>query len=102
MLGGLHIEMELWNLCGDLLKGSGWTTALSDSDVASSGSADSFLTVSHLTRTRHAHQVTALALSKLQLDMFNSRAHITYSEGQTFGEWRGKMIEITQPFSSGT
>jgi len=72
MLGGLHIEMALWNLCGDLLKGSGWTTALSDSDVAPSGTADSFLMVCHLTRTRHAHQVTALALSKLQLEAFNS------------------------------
>ena len=84
MLGGLHIEMALWNLCGDLLKGSGWTTALSDSDVAPSGTADSFLTVCHLTRTRHAHQVTELALSKLQLDAFNSRDHNTYTE-----EWRG-------------
>ena len=54
MLGSLHIETGLWNLCGDLLKGSGWTTALSDSDVASSGTADSFLRICHLARTRHA------------------------------------------------
>lgn len=52
MLGGLHIEMALWNTLGDLLDGTGWTTALAEADVASSGVADSFLKASHLTRTR--------------------------------------------------
>lgn len=65
MLGGLHIEMALWSLCGDLLDCSGWTNALTDAGVASSGTSESFLKVSHLARTRHAHQVTVLALSKL-------------------------------------
>ena len=58
MMGGLHIEKAQWNTVGDLLNGSGWTTALTESEVASSGTADSFLKVSHITRTRHAHQVT--------------------------------------------
>ena len=53
MLGGLHIEMALWSVLGDLLDGSGWTTALSEAEVASSGVADSFLKVTHLTRTRY-------------------------------------------------
>ena len=52
MLGGLHIEMALWSLLGDLLDGSGWTTALSEAEVATSGVADSFLKATHLTRTR--------------------------------------------------
>lgn len=52
MLGGLHIEMALWSVLGDLLNGSGWTTALSEAEVASSGVADSFLKATHLTRTR--------------------------------------------------
>ena len=30
MLGGLNIEMALWSVLGDLLDGSGWTTALSE------------------------------------------------------------------------
>ena len=68
MLGGLHIEMALWMMVGDLLEGSGWTTALSDAGVASAGTADSFLHVTHLTRTRHAHQISALSLAKLQQD----------------------------------
>lgn len=54
MFGGLHMEMALWNTLGDLLEKSGWTTALADADVASSGTADAFLKVSHLTRTRYA------------------------------------------------
>lgn len=52
LLGGLHIEMALWSVLGDLLAGSGWTTALSETKVASFGVADSFLKATHLTRTR--------------------------------------------------
>ena len=52
ILGGLHIEMALWSVLGDFLDGSGWTVALTEADVASSGVADSFLKASHLTRTR--------------------------------------------------
>lgn len=40
MLGGLHTEMALWNTLGDLLECSGWTTALTEAEVASSGKAD--------------------------------------------------------------
>ena len=47
---------------GDILEASGWTAALTEAEIASSGTADSFLKVSHLTRTRHAQQVTLLTL----------------------------------------
>ena len=66
MLGGLHIEMALWSTLGNVLEGSGWTSALTESEVASSGTADSFLKVSHLAQARHAHQVTLLTPQKLQ------------------------------------
>ena len=52
MFGGLHLEMALWRTLGDLLDGSGWTTALVEAEIASSGVAESFLKTSHLTRTR--------------------------------------------------
>ena len=52
MLGGLHTEMALWSTIGNLLDGSGWTTALTEAQVASVGTADSFLKAAHLTRTR--------------------------------------------------
>ncbi len=49
-------------MIGDWLEDSGWVQALVQAKVASAGIADSFLKVSHVTRTRHAHQVTATAL----------------------------------------
>ncbi len=42
--------MALWNILGDLLESSGWTSALCEADVASSGVADLFLKASHLTK----------------------------------------------------
>ena len=68
MFGGLHIEMALWSTIGDFLDSSGCTTALCEADIATSGVADSFLKVSHLTRTRRSHQITALVLTKLRHD----------------------------------
>ena len=52
MLGGLHTEMALWSTLGDLLQDSGWTTAITETKVASSGIADSLLKAPHLSRTR--------------------------------------------------
>jgi hypothetical protein len=79
MFGGLHIEMAMWKTYGDYLEVSGCTTALTEAGIASSGTADSFLKASHLTRTSHAHQVSVLALAKLQqdafLDMVNEEPH---------------------------
>ena len=66
MFGGLHLEMAFWKTIGDFLDQSGWTVALEKADITSSGVAQSFLKASHLARTRHAHQVTALSLAKLQ------------------------------------
>jgi len=66
MFGGLHIKMAIWNTFGDYLEESGGTTALIQARIASFGVTNLFLKASRLTRTRHAHQVSVLALSKLQ------------------------------------
>lgn len=66
MVSGLHTEKATWNTLGDFLEGSGWTDALVKVGITSTGRADSFLCCSHLTRTRQAHHVSALALAKLQ------------------------------------
>ena len=50
MMGGLHMEMALWSTLGDLLEGSGWTTALIDGEVISGGVVNGILKASHLTR----------------------------------------------------
>lgn len=64
MLGGLQIEMATLKLLGDWLEGSGWTNALVQTDIASSGIKNSFMDASHITKTRHAHQVTAATIPK--------------------------------------
>ena len=70
MLGGLHREMALWNTLGDVLEGSGWAAALTQADVTSCGTADTYLKATHLTRTRHAHRVTLLTLHQLRKEAF--------------------------------
>ena len=66
MLGSMHTEMTFFKVLGDLLTDSGWTTVISTAGVATGGVADSHLKAAHLTRTRHAHTVTAAALYLLQ------------------------------------
>lgn len=87
MLGGLHTEMAIWSTLGDYLEDSGWTVALTQAEIASSGTADSFLKASHLTRARHGHQVSVVALSKLQHDAF-----LTSNNGENLEAWRQKMV----------
>jgi len=50
---------------GSLPEDSGWTAALTEARVASVGTADSFLSAASVTKTRHAHQVTACSVYKL-------------------------------------
>ena len=59
MFGGLHIEIAAFRTIGDWLQNSGGVSALSQAKVTSAGTAESFLKASHVTRTRHDHQVTA-------------------------------------------
>ena len=94
MFGGLHIEMALWSTIGDFLDGSGWTTALSEAGIADTGTADSFLNACHLMRTRHGHQVTLLALSKLQFDAWQE----TSEEEESFEAWRQRMASNSPTF----
>ena len=98
VFGGLHIKMALWNTIGDFLDCSGWTAALCEAGIATAGVADSFLKVSHLTRTRRSHQITALMLSKLQQEAWESvRAE---NEEVSFEEWKQTMIKNCPTFQS--
>ena len=62
MFGGLHIEMALFRVLGELISGSGWTSALCEAEKASLGTADSLLKSSNVVKTRHTHQVPAGSL----------------------------------------
>ena len=72
MLGSLHVEMAAFKALGNWLAGSGWTAGLVATEVSSSGIADSFLTASHVTRTRRTHQVTAVSLYIFQKNAYGS------------------------------
>ena len=53
-----------------VLNSSGWTNALSDANIATSGTAESFLSATHIARTHKAHEITALALALLQKEAY--------------------------------
>ena len=97
LLGGLLLGMASLATIGDLLDGSGWTHALAQANIATPGTAKSFLKTTHVTRTRHAHQVTASALSILL-----HTAHDAYSceesEPKSFDEWCVNRVEISPQF----
>ena len=93
MMGGLHIEMAMWNTFGDYLEGSGWVAALTEAGVASPGTVDSFLKAAHLTRTRYAHQVSSLALAQLQDEAYKSTDEVLSIQA-----WRESMSKNSPMF----
>ena len=90
MMGGLHIEMAMWSTFGDYLEGSGWGAALTQAGVASFGTVDSFFKASHLMRTRYAHQVSAVALAKLQEEAYESTGRLLTKQA-----WRESMRYVS-------
>ena len=101
ILGGLHIEMAALNVVGDWLEDSCWVEALVQAKVASAGTADSFLKATHVTRTRHAHQVTASSLYILM-----KKAYACYLESsqpgdqhEAFEAWCAKRKQEAPQFS---
>ena len=90
MFGGLHVERTALKAIGKWLEGSGWTSALIQSGVESAGKADSFLKASHVSRTRHVHQVTASALHILMYDAYKKYCEDMNAEDVPleFDKWR--------------
>jgi len=90
MFGGLHIEMAALKSIGSLLQDSGWTSPLVEAGVASSGTAESYLSASSVTRTRQAHQITACCLYKQRKAAYNSYSRDASQSSQgvlDFEEW---------------
>lgn len=81
MFGGFHTELNALKALGSWVEDSGWTNVLVQAGVTTPGTADSFLRASHVSRTRHAHQVTAAALFILM-----DRANNIYRENVNEGE----------------
>ena len=70
MLGGLHIEMVILQVIGDLLEGSGWTQIINESGITTEGRAESLLRGNNVTRCRQVHQVTAAGYYTLQQEAY--------------------------------
>ena len=67
-----------------MLNGTGWNTAIASAGIVSSGVAESLVkTPGHLTRTRHSHQVTAVALCIL---LWSQGAF--HSESSAWSHWK--------------
>ena len=76
--------MAAFKALGYWLDGSGWTDALLQVGVAKS---NPFLKASHITRTRHAHPVTAAALFVLQKHAYGEYANATASVATVDYAW---------------
>ena len=77
MFGGLHIESAALKAIGSWLEGSGWTNIIFEAQVfETTGVADSLVSAPHITRARHAHEVTSATLYLLL-----SKAYNLYKDG---------------------
>ena len=95
MFGGFHTELAALKALRSWVEDSGWTSVLLQAGVTTPGTADSFLKASHVSRTHHAHQVTAAALYFIM-----DKAYKKYREGvnegeepKSFSDWR-KQAEL--------
>ena len=90
MFGGFHTELAALKALGSWREDSGWTSVLVQAGVTTPGTADSFLKALHVSRTRHAHQVTAAVVYVLM-----DKAHNAYREGVDEGEEPKSFIKLT-------
>lgn len=91
VMGSLHLEMVILRCVGQLLEGSEWNIALAEAGIATVGIAESFLTVSHVMKCRHAHQVTVAVLQILQRRAFLKKK--LSDSSLNFLDWIQKQAE---------
>jgi len=76
IFGAFHIEQAWLRLLGKWMQACGWTDIMVECDIATAGVAESLLSVSHVTRARHAHEVTAAALHMLLMSAYNNASSL--------------------------
>lgn len=76
-------------ILGDWLEESGWCHLITEAQIASSGTAQSFLKASHVKKTRHAHEVTAATLHILMKQAYDQYAIFTQVP-LNFDAWKAK------------
>jgi len=94
LLGGLHTEIAALRMLRHWLNGSGWIQCLVQAGIAKPGVAESFLTASHVKRTRYVHTVTAVALfinlCRMYTDYCDSNEDDTVV---SYGQWRADFAK---------
>lgn len=100
MMGGLHIEMPSLKMLGKWLTSCGWSEIMYSAGVATQGIAESFLTASHVTRTRRAHQVTVASLHILKKKAYSAYKDKLQETEQslTFEDWENTMEKKSPHF----
>ena len=88
MLGGLHIELAVLKAIGSWLLGSGWTEAVAQGGITTTGRAESLVTSAHITRTRYVRQITASSLYILQQRAYKNYCAECAENAPPFPEWR--------------
>ena len=59
-------------ILGDWPEGSGWCSGTAEAEITSSSKAQSFLSASHVARTRYTYQVPAASLQILMIKTYAS------------------------------
>ena len=81
-------------MLGNRLEDGGWTSALTQGDIASSGTANMFIKAIHVTKTRHYQEITATSLYILlqrAYDVFSTSATPNQDDvALSFQEWCSK------------
>ena len=103
----IYIICVLFQLLGDWLENSGWTDALIQANITSSGTADSFIRASHVTKTRHAHRVTAATLHTLLKQAYSedftpNDGNTTQPDDEVFEEWCTQRARPVCTLSTGS
>ena len=80
MFGVRHVELTALKAIGMWIEDSGWAVALVQSGIASSGTPDSFLKASHVSKTRLAHQIMASVLKILMVTSYDTSKNINVAE----------------------
>ena len=87
MLGALHIEDKIHQMTRKLLRDSGGTTVLSQTQVLPYGRAQSALNEHHIKRTRYAHQLSVMYIHLLKHTAYSAYRSAVHGAAESQHVW---------------
>ena len=91
MLGDLHIEQSLLVMHGQLIKGSGLDSIMSNTNLSTAGGTTALVDVNHIKRSRYCLQVSVIVVYKLL-----KAAHLESQSSLTLFEWLDQMCKTSE------